>query len=325
MLRFPIRCAPRVWTWGACAPTELRDGPPARLIVSAEGSIARLPFEALDLGMEPRYEPLLARHEVLYARPVPLRHRRAGDGSTIILLGGDEGSGRGSTVATLAATENEAAQASTWLPGPRTVRSDEISKQALLDAWSRASVIYVAAHLVRDREAPLLCYFPMTFGARPNYIEDTYLDLLDARSVDLTGCELAVLSSCASGEPYVIGGRAGPSMADVMLDAGATAVIHTRWQVRDDRAAVVAPRLARAWLEARHDPVMSWCAERRKMLHGPSGLRHPFEWAAWSVTVAMPTRPWGTEDKGVIAAGVGPAPSAPGPPAGSGGPFRSRR
>src|SRR5262249_49921654 len=155
-----------------------------------------------------------------------------GDGTSIILFGGDLGQGQ-ATPGALASVENEATRAEACLPRGRIVRSNEVPKQALLKAWSQASAIYVAAHLERDPDVPLLSYFPMRCGVRPDRIEDGYLDLLDARSLNLTACRLAVLSSCASGEPYVNGGRAGPSMADALLDAGAAAVIHARWQVRD--------------------------------------------------------------------------------------------
>jgi hypothetical protein len=287
-------------------PPEVREGPPVRLVISAEGSIARLPFEALDVGAKD-YEPLLARHEVVYARPVPPIRRRPRDGS-VILVGGEESPGELTTGLSRVSTEEEVRQVSARLPHARILHSNQISKQALLESWSRASILYVAAHLVRDPEAPLLCYFPMTFGARPNRVEDTYLDLGDVSNVDLSGCDLAVLSSCASGEPYVVGGRAGPSMADAMLDAGAHAVIHTRWRVRDDRAAVIAPRLADAWIGPRHDRVSEWCATRRAALRGPQGWRHPFEWAAWSVTVGLPVQPWRAVHGGVMAAHARPAP-----------------
>lgn len=279
-------------------PREVRDGPPATLVISAEGPIARLPFEALDLGSGPAYEPVLARHDVVYARPVPPIRRRTGAGNSVILVESEEWPG---DRAALAAAGGEANRARARLPKPRLMNSSQVSKRDLLQAWSRASVLYVAAHLERNPEAPLLCYFPMTFAARPNRPEDSYLDLLDARTTDLSGCELAVLSSCASGEPYVVGGRSGPSMADALLDAGAKAVIHTRWQVRDERAAEVAPELAHAWLEARTDPVASWCARRRAGLRGATGWRHPFDWAAWSATVTLTTQPGNGERTDVIA------------------------
>ena len=302
-------------------PPDVRGPPGVPIFVSAEGSIARLSFEALGVGGAD-YEPLIARHDVAYARPVPPRRRGSGDGTSVILVGGEN---EGTIGPTLAAVGTEAVRASARLPRARILRSSEISKQALLDTMSRASILYVAAHLVRDPEAPLLCYFPMSFGARPYRPEDTYLDLRDVRITDLSGCRLAVLSTCASGEPYVVGGRAGPSMADALLDAGAQAVIHTRWRVRDDRAAIIAPQLAEAWIGARDDRVSAWCARRRPMLQGPNGWRHPFDWAAWSVTVELPTEPWRAARGDLMAAQARPTPLPHGAPVASPGPSGSPR
>ena len=284
-------------------PRELREGPPARLIVSAEGSVARLPFEVLDMGVGPAYEPLLARHDVVYARPVPPLHRPAGSRTSLILLDGEDA--RREPVG-LASASSEAESVRAWLPKARIVASDETSKRDLLAAWSHASILYVVSHLERDPVAPLLCHFPMAFGASLDRPEDSQLDLLDARTVDLRGCELVVLSACASGEPYVVGMRSGPSMADALLDAGARAVIHTRWRVRDDRASQIGPQLAQAWLDADHDPVASWSQKRREMLRVKTGWRHPFEWATWSVTVGLPTARWDEEAAEVMTADAAP-------------------
>jgi hypothetical protein len=281
-------------------PPELLEEPGARLVVTAEGSIARIPFEALGIGAGADYVPLLARHDVAYARPEPSLIQRTGDGTSVILLG-DDRRVEGAPLSSLAAAEDEARQTIAVLPRGRIVRSSQISKRDLLDAWSHASILYVASHLVRDPEAPLLCYFPMRFGARQYHPEDNYLDLRDVRTVDLSGCKLAVLSSCASGMPYVVGERAGPSMADALLDAGVRAVIHTRWQVRDDRAAIVAPRLTQAWVGGGDDPVTAWCASRRVMLGTAPRWRDPFEWAAWSVTVALPVDPWSAAPENAVA------------------------
>jgi CHAT domain-containing protein len=178
------------------------------------------------------------------------------------------------------------------LPDAHVVRGSETSKQALLERWSRASIVYVAAHLERDADAPLFNYFPIAFGAASRTLEDDYLDLRDVRDSDLRRCRLVVLSSCASGEPYVAGTHSGPSMADAFLDAGAETVIHTRWRVRDESAAETAPQLAKAWLDGASHGATSWRAARTSKLRGPRGVRHPFEWAAWSLTTAVPVPAW---------------------------------
>lgn len=297
---------------GTCLlPPELRGGPRHRVLVSADGPLARVPFEALDAGGGTAYVPLLAIHDVAYARPVAPRPRGRGSASSLFLIGArDEGmgpSGAGST--DLNAVESEIAAAKQCLPAGPLLRSTAASKRDVLDAMRRASVVYIAAHQARDAQVPLFAYFPMSFGARPASLEDRYLDLSDLRGVDFSGCDLAVLSSCASGEPYVVDGRSGPSMADVILDAGANTAIHTRWRVRDDQAATIAPRLAGNWVRARSrdDAIAIWAAERRVAIRGARGVRHPFGWAAWSVTVSEPCPPWPGWHNAVIASAGGRA------------------
>src|SRR6185436_7687499 len=239
-------------------------------------------------------EPLLARHDVSYARPVRRRAHRAGGDSTWILADAvtfHGGRVAGGGLAPLPATYLETSDARARLTAARVIRSSEVSKRTLLHTWSRGGDLYLAAHLVRDPDAPLSSYFPISFESSPDPVEDDYLDLRDIRDTDLSGCDLVVLSSCASGEAYSVGTRSAPSMGDAFLDAGASAVIDTRWRVRDESAARIAPRLAAAWRRGS----APWRAERRALMFGPSGLRHPFEWAAWSATRAQAVPVWGPQ------------------------------
>jgi tetratricopeptide (TPR) repeat protein len=295
--------ADRLGTW--LLPADLRRGARVRVVISAEGQLARLPFEALDIADGAEYVPVLALHDVAYARPVAPRSHRPGNGSSLFLIGAlDDNSGAGSaSMGGLNAVENEIATAKLRLPSGPVLRNTAVPKREVLAAFSGASVVYIAAHQARDAQVPLFAYFPMSFEARPATLEDRYLDLRDMRDVDFSRCDLTVLSSCASGEPYVVNGRSGPSMADVILDAGADAVIHTRWRVRDDQAAKVAPELAGNWVRARSrvEAVAAWSAARRAMIRGSRGTRHPFGWAAWSVTLAEVTPPWPEPEQRLIA------------------------
>ena len=274
-------------------PEEVRGHGIDRVSISAEGPLARLPFELLDAATTgAAYTPLLERMEVRYARHVGPRARPSGRGQSVILADTKAAAPRSTSRQQLPAVDAELARASAVLPDVHVVRGSETSKRALLEGWTRASIVYVAAHLVRDADAPLFNYFPIAFGASSRTLADDYLDIRDVRDTDLRRCRLVVLSSCASGEPYVAGTRSGPSMADAFLDAGADAVIHTRWRVRDESAAETAPRLAKAWLDGAAHGDASWRAARLDQVRGPHGIRHPFEWAAWSVTSAVSVPAW---------------------------------
>ena len=292
-------------------PPELRTARYPLVTVSAEGPLGRLPFELLSCTGEGTYEPLLLRHDVVYARPVQPRAVQPAAGGTLLLVdaaaSGASQAGR-EPLAPLTAVDGEIAAARQALPEVRILRGPSTTKSAMLRDWSQASRIYVAAHLVRDPDAPLFQHFPIRFAGETRALEDNSLDVRDIREADLRGCQLVVLSSCASGEPYVVGKRSGPSMADAFLDAGASSVIHTRWRVRDDDAAVTAPRLAAAWLAGSGGGHDAWISARRELMQGPGGIRHPFHWAAWSVTRAAPLRASGTTPAGLTAK---PLPAVP--------------
>jgi len=157
----------------------------------------------------------------------------------------------------------------------------------VLEAWGRAPVFYAAAHLVRDPDVPIISYFPLSLRSQVQRADESYLDLRDVRSLDLSGCRLVVLSSCGSGVPYVAGERSAPSMADAALDAGAGATIHTLWDVTDEQASFVGPRLTKAWIEGGNDPLRAVCDARRAMMSDPADRRDPCAWAGWSVTLPL--------------------------------------
>jgi hypothetical protein len=276
-------------------PDPVRLGAYDQVAIAADGPLGRLPFELLDASNGGDYLPLLARAEVRYLRHVRPRSPRGGAEQSVILA--DSGAvsspnGRRTRLSRLTAVQTEVERARRILPNPRVVHGSALSKRSLLAAWARSSTIYVAAHLVRDPDAPLFNYFPIAFGGAGGLSADHYIDIRDVRDTDLRRCGLVVLSSCASGEAYIAGTHSGPSMADAFLDAGAEAVIHTRWRVRDESAATTAPRLAGAWLQAKRGGGEDWLATRRHLIRGPRGIRHPFEWAAWSVTTALPVPDW---------------------------------
>jgi CHAT domain-containing protein len=128
---------------------------------------------------------------------------------------------------------------------------------------------------------PYIAFVPMATAASGRDA-DAYLELADILGADLSGCELVVLSSCASGAPYVEGHVASPSLGDAFVDAGARAVVGTFWSVRDDAAARVMREFARAYRGRGADAVTALCAARRRLLE--EGVS-PHEWAAYAITL----------------------------------------
>ena len=162
--------------------------------------------------------------------------------------------------------------------------SRQATKDSVLDAWAHASRIYVAAHVARVPEIPFLTFIPL---ALPEGADESqaYLEIKDVRSLDLSECELVVLSACASGAPYVEGERVAPSMGDAFLDAGARAVVQTFLPVRDADAIRFAARFLSTWEGGREDVVTALNRARREDVAASGHAGDPAAWATWSASV----------------------------------------
>jgi hypothetical protein len=266
----------------------------AMLAISPDGPLAALPFEALLVPAPGGERPLAAIADVAYLHayreahtsarePAPaappvivadprlapeLRHRYA--------------------AGLLDVSSEEIAFAHRRWPGAVALTGAAVTKDALLRRLERARAVYLAAHHVHDPDSPFLGFVPLAAppGAPP---EASVLEIADVRALDLTPCEVVVLASCASGAPYRLATRPGPSLGDAFLDAGAHAVIQSSWDVGSPETAV----FMRAFLAASQaggSPVVALGRARRAVMATPGGAS-PRVWAAWSARVLWPPAP----------------------------------
>jgi hypothetical protein len=258
-----------------------------QLFLSTDGPLARLPFELLRRPSDDA--PLCAQWDVAYLdRPASPRGP-LGSGAPSIL--GDPSRTntirRGLAVgADLAEALLEADSVAHAWRGARVLKGAQATKHALMASWRNAPRIHIATHLLRNPEIPFIAFFPlaMTPGAAP---DEGYLEMADVRSTDLRGCELVILSACASGAPYRASDRRlGPSMGDAFLDAGARAVIQTSWPVADRDARRFVERFVSIWKPGT-DPVAALADTRRAFIRDDEP---PRVWAAWSIHLAG--TPW---------------------------------
>ena len=261
------------------------------LLITPDGPLRQLPFELLNLSAT-GFEPLMQRWDVAYGdRPGRRVPRRSGP--AVILADPLPAPELRRTIApgTLREARVEAESVRRAWPGSRFFEGPGAIKPAVLASWREASRIHVAAHLMRDPEIPFLAYFPMAKSAPDAPADDSYLEMADIRATDLSGCELVVLSACASGAPYVASGnRIGPSMGDAFLDAGAHAVIQTLWPVEDAEARRFVERFVKTWKPG-NDPVAALAAARRA---AQGDGEPPWVWGAWSIHLAG--APWSNDD-----------------------------
>ena len=259
---------------------------PRLLLISPGGALGLLPFEALNTGHVQDYVPLLAQCDVAYLRfadPAP-SGRASGQG--VILADPQPPSAlrrRYPLLADLGEGLIEAEIVTAALPDSWILRREAATKERLFELWEDAPFIYIAAHFVRDPEAPYLTYLPMSRSEEHRPLDASYLGIADIRSADLSRCRLAVLSGCASGAPYAGAASPAPGLGDAFLDAGVSVVIQTFWQVRDEEAARLMRGFVEEWAVKGETPLIAISRARRAYLQGRTGVRHPFTWASYSI------------------------------------------
>ena len=236
-----------------------------RLLVTADGFLCRLPFEVLSLAAD-RYEPLLATHDVAYLR-LWRDDSPAHEGTAVLVSHPAYPTGLRRRYSVLNEDlklgAEEAELFRRLLPHSVLLDGAQATKHDLLERWKGARFLYFACHVVQDPEVPYIAFVPMATAASGRD-EDAYLELSDILNADLSGCELVVLSSCASGAPYVEERVASPSLGDAFVDAGAKAVVSTFWSVRDDAAARAMREFARAYRGQGADAVAALGEARRR-------------------------------------------------------------
>lgn len=257
-----------------------------RIEITPDGDLAALPFEALPVMVAGRMAPLALAADVAYVHP-GLASGVAAPGHPLIVsdpaLPADLGRRYGWT-ARDTGSDAEARTAERRWPGAMVLRADAATKPAFMRLAPEAPWVYIDSHHVMDPSTPFIGFIPL---AAPEGAprEASLLESTDVRALDLSGCRLAVLASCASGASARPPG-ASPSLGDAFLDAGAASVISSFWDVGDAETRVFMRELmTERGLEA--DPVRALGAARRRAMRADARAA-PRVWAAWSVAVSRP-------------------------------------
>jgi len=273
-----------------------------RLYWTPAGPLAAIPLEALDLGSGERYEPLGSRLEAATLRGAASGRAPATGVSVLAAPELSDAELRlhpGLVPLLQSAAEAEDVRRA-W-PRARVLTGAAATEADVLASWTDAGLIHVAAHLVRLEEIPYYDFIPLApdrTGTR-----DATLEVADVRQCDLSRCELVVLSTCASGVPYVGRRRVGPSMADAFLDAGARAVLRSLSPVEDGEARRFVGAFLDAWRVNGHDAVAAVHAARLRLSAHDPAWDSPAAWATWSVAVNVPFREVTSETSPIAFAG----------------------
>jgi len=253
-------------------------------LTTANGCLVRLQFQTLNLA-DSSYVPLIQQMDVAALRFWNEAKAARGDSALVVVEPAFAPSlrRRHSILAEpLPLSRVESKRAMEFLSGSVLLTGPSATKQQVLRRGKRARILYFAGHMLQDPELPYLTFIPMGQPAL-GHDDDSYLEVADVRSVDLSRCGLVVLSSCASGAPYASGDIVAPSMAEAFLDAGARAAVSTAWPVRDEAAARVMTQFIQFYAQAGEgDPIRPLCNAQRALA---AETHDPSIWANYSIQV----------------------------------------
>jgi CHAT domain-containing protein len=231
----------------------VRDLPPGieRLIVVPDGPLHNLPFDALRNG---RSGPAMAtRLEITVVPSATLwRHWRTApkrDATRKALAFADPSIGppraanavernaaleRGLSSGRLPYARQESGALVRHLGNVEALVGSRASEKALKDRdLERYDLVHFAVHAIADEARPERSAVLLAPGGRT---EDGLLQAREIQALNLKG-RIVVLSACQTASGAVLSGEGVLSLARSFFEAGAQAVIGSRWPIRDEDAA----------------------------------------------------------------------------------------
>ncbi len=154
------------------------------------------------------------------------------------------------------------------------------SKQAVMEAMKRTSVIHFAGHSVYNRDQPELSYLALA-PDKPG--DDGLLYAWEIDSLSLSNVKVAVLSACSTLNPRPTRAGATAGLAYSFLRGGVPGIVSTIQDVRDDET-----EFLRHFHEALDNNLPPAAALRQAQLIAlgskDSRQRKPSAWAAFIYT-----------------------------------------
>ena len=274
------------------APLEPMLGDTTHLLISPDGPLHLVPFEALR-SADGRY--VIEDHPVTYlttgrdllrlsaARPLP--------GASAIFADPAFGRSRPNPVASfarLAGTAGEAHRILTALPDAR-IRLGTAASEQELKGLHAPRVLHIATHGFfqasnppqAPAENPLLSSGLALAGANTGESrgEDGILTALEASNLDLWGTRLVTLSACNTGIGVIRNGEGVYGLRRAFFLAGAETLVMSLWPVSD----LVTRDVMTGYYSGLKDGLGRGAALRRAQLRlmRQPGRRHPFYWASF--------------------------------------------
>jgi CHAT domain-containing protein/tetratricopeptide (TPR) repeat protein len=286
-------------------PVRALVGDAQRLLISPDGALNLVPFEAL-VDERGRYQ--IERYAIAYVGSGrDLLRMEAGPpaaGRPLVLADpAFGGPGHGVYFTPLSGTAREAADIRRLLPGAAVLTGDRATKSALTHA-DRPPILHIASHaffVSRDPAAPAATSDTALRGmtAKPQSSNPLLrsgialaganlsrrngdagiLTALEASTLDLRGTELVTLSACDTGVGDVKNGEGVYGLRRGFFLAGAETIVMSLWPVSDTVTRGVMTRYY-AGLARGEGRGAALRRVQRALLADPA-TRHPFYWAGF--------------------------------------------
>lgn len=257
---------------------ELMDRTPGRLYVVADRALAGLPWALMPTEADGS-APLGLVSELVMLQA--LGSRATAPPGTVHALGAGAGAQRG--LASLPSAEDELTRVATHWTHLSVVSSPRADRAALTRALGTPrALVHIAAHGRADQGLAEESGLWLRNAAG----EPQFVSALRLRQLPVSA-SMIVLSACESGyteadRSFGVGGVGGS-----LVDAGAGAVIATRWPVSDRAALTFSDTFHR---ELANQPGQAAAALRQAIaaVQRVPALRHPTHWAGWFLLRAGP-------------------------------------
>jgi len=264
-----------------------------RLVISSDGPLALIPFEALltkDPGENREPAPadwLGSRVAIAYAFSATTwsaRRESAAPGVGVVAVGNPDFGPGPPALAPLPNTALEleslrtlaGRQPFTELAGAAATRAALLAQPAL----PTSRLVHVATHGVADVNEPArsgLFLAPASVGGPPGFLSlgDISGLRLDATLVTLSACETG-LGQLARGEGVI-------GLPRAFAAAGARGVMVSLWRVNDASTAALMRTFYTSWMKKGESADLALAHARRQLMKSP-GTRSPHHWAPFVLT-----------------------------------------
>jgi CHAT domain-containing protein/tetratricopeptide (TPR) repeat protein len=260
------------------------------LVILPDGPLHALPFAAL---MNPRTGRYLVEDYVLLTAPslsTMARHANSKptspfDPSLRALVVGNpdrQAAAEDSWLPPLPFSEDEAANVAALYRDSILLKGQGATKRAFLGNLNRAAIVHYAGHALVNEQEPLLSRLLLARDATSG--DDGSLFVSELSQLRLNRTKLVVLAGCSTGAGMIGSGEGVFSLARPFLEAGASTVVATLWDIPDRSAALLFQEFHRRLTAGQTPAVALSYVQREFVHHSDVTLRPPAHWA-WAVPI----------------------------------------